>query len=79
MLITRLLLVLEVLGCETNLQEIMGWEYFGVVRFDRVLASFLSGGYNLHRFSDALGLVTFVFFIKHFVFLVSVQVAPIST
>ena len=28
------------------------------------LVSFLSGGYNLHRFSDTLRLVTFVSFIK---------------
>ena len=34
MLVTRLLFVLEVyLGCETNLQAIMGWESFDVVRF----------------------------------------------
>ena len=44
----------------------MGWESFGVVRFD--LGPFLPV-YNLHRFSNALGLVTFVSFIKLFIYL----------
>ena len=35
----------------------MGWESFGVVGF----SEFLSGGYNLHLFSDALGLVSVCF------------------
>ena len=30
------------------------------------LVSFLSGGYNLHRFSDAIGLVLVDFFYRHF-------------
>ena len=34
---------------------------------------FLSGGYNLHRFYDALGLVTFVSFIKQTFYLLSVS------
>ena len=34
MLKTHLLLVLDILQCETNLQEIMGWESSDVVRFD---------------------------------------------
>ena len=57
------------LQCETNLQEMIGWESSDVVRFCLgphiqgqtmvllALVSCLSGGYNLHRFSDALGLV----------------------
>ena len=31
---THLLLVLELLECETDLQEIMGWASFNVIRFD---------------------------------------------
>ena len=48
----------------------MGWESFAVVRFDlgpllQCLNGFLSGGYNLHRFSDAIGLVfNVVWFLK---------------
>ena len=36
-----LIIGLRVLQCETNLQEIIGWEYFNVVRFD--LGSLLQG------------------------------------
>ena len=44
----------------------MGWESSGVVGFDliidpRVLVHCLYGGYNLHWFSDALGLVIKLF------------------
>ena len=33
-LVTHLLLVLELLECETDPQEIIGWASFDVVRFD---------------------------------------------
>ena len=33
-LLTHLLLALEFLECETDLQEIMGWASFEVVKFD---------------------------------------------
>ena len=37
------------------------------------MLSFLSGGYNLHRFADALHLITFVSFIKQTFCLLSVS------
>ena len=87
-LIARLWLVLEVCNVKPTYWKswagnLLMWSGFTLGSSFKVkwwLIDFLSGGYNLHQFSDALCLVTFVSFIKqHFVYLVSVQVATINT
>ena len=53
-------------SCAKNLFDVVRF-YLGLLLQDEVMVDwrvFLSGGYNLHWFSDALGLVTFVYFIK---------------
>ena len=51
-LITHLLLVIEFLECETDLQQIMGWASFAVVRFD--IGPLLQGQMRIAKLKSAI-------------------------